>query len=395
MAIPLQLSGVHSLTPDEIKATFQTKFDEALKDGSFVALLPPEVRNDILGVSPSSPGNNSPPRAEAAPTPVVAPTQQQPVTSPSIPDSLKAPEPAPAPSPPTGGNSSVAGIAAGVSVGLVVIIAGFFVFNRRRLHKKRFDNTDSTPSFGKRDSNETQPYNRGILSAFAPKRREIRSDDLEWGQDPIQERSDDESDSMQSYSSHSSSESHSSSYYSTTDSSRSRAHSDDGHDGPASVSASSASSYEEYPDNLPQPVNTSLTSGKSSSSSEKEKPVEVEKTVSQLYGFNDSEGSDSHELLSDQAAAGAVLAPDYLQAQDRIDADDDSSAGSSGWESSDGDSSVRTGSVESFDPNVESLGTSISPSHDGTASYLEEEMEDRRLMPDSLNPAVNPVVQRG
>ena len=156
----------------------------------------------------------------------------------------------------------------------------------------------------------------------------------------------------------------------------------------------SATSNEEYPGNLPQPVNTSLTSGKSSSSSEKEKPAEVEKTVSQLYGFNDSEGSDSHELLSDQAAAGAVLAPDYLQAQDRIDADDDSSAGSSGWESSDGDSSVRTGSVESFDPNVESLGTSISPSHDGTASYLEEEMEDRQLMLDSLNPAVNPVVQR-
>ncbi|KAL7457984.1 hypothetical protein ACHAWC_011254 [Mediolabrus comicus] len=64
---------------------------------------------------------------------------------------------------------------------------------------------------------------------------------------------------MQSYSSHSSSGSHSSSYYSTTDSSRSRAHSsDDGHDGLASVSASSSSSYEEYPDNLPQPVNTSL-----------------------------------------------------------------------------------------------------------------------------------------
>ena len=58
MAIPLQLSSVHSLTPDEIKATFQPKFDEALEDGSFVALLPPEVQNDILGVSPSLPGND-------------------------------------------------------------------------------------------------------------------------------------------------------------------------------------------------------------------------------------------------------------------------------------------------------------------------------------------------
>ena len=76
MAIPLQLSGVHSLTPDEIKATFQPKFDEALEDGSFVALLPPGVQNHILGVSPSLPGNGSPPRAEAAPTPVVAPAPQ-------------------------------------------------------------------------------------------------------------------------------------------------------------------------------------------------------------------------------------------------------------------------------------------------------------------------------
>ena len=74
MAIPLQLSSVHSLTPDEIKATFQPKFDEALEDGSFVALLPPEVQNDILGVYRVMTG--SPPRAEAAPTPVVAPAPQ-------------------------------------------------------------------------------------------------------------------------------------------------------------------------------------------------------------------------------------------------------------------------------------------------------------------------------
>ncbi len=177
------------------------------------------------------------------------------------------------------------------------------------MQKKRLDNADSTPSFGKRDSYETQPSNEGILSAFAPEKGEIRSDDLEWGQDPIQERSNGESDS----SSHSSG-SHSNSMLPPVL-----------HRVTKSIpTLFSATSNEEYPDNLPQPVNTSLTSGnKSSSSSENEKPAEVEKTLCQL--FIDSAGNDLHELLSDQAAAGA---------------DDDSSAGSSGWESSDGDSSM-------------------------------------------------------
>ena len=391
MAIPLQLSGVQSLTPDEIKATIEAKFDEALKDGSFYSSLPPEVLEHIRDVSPRLiPKIQTPPAV--SPTPVVAPTPTPPEQSvdPQTPgtDGVKVPELAPAPSPEGGGNSSVAGIAAGVSVGLIVAIAGFFVFRRRRAQKKQFDNMDSTPSFGKRDSNDSAPYNRGILSAFQPKRKEIQSDDLEWGQDPNRDGSSDGSGAMQSYSSHSSSGSDSSSYFSSSGSSSRSGH------GPASVSASSASSYDTPPDNIAPPVNTSITSsGKSSTSSEKDKT-----TTTQLYDLNDSEGSSSDALNNESKTTkgdGTILAPDYLQAQDRIDADDDSSAGSSGWESSDGDSSVRTGSVESFDPNAESLGTSVSPSHDGTSTYLEEEMEDRELRPDSLNPAVNPVVQRG
>jgi hypothetical protein len=384
MAIPLELSGVQSLTPEEIKATIQAKFEEALSDGSFYSSLPPEVLDHISEVSPQAIS-----KVQTPPAPVVAPTPPpEQSVNPQTPatDSLTAPESAPTPSP-GGGNSSIAGIAAGVSVGLVVVIAGFYVFRRHQAQKKQFDNMDSTPSFGKRESIDTPPFSGGILSAFAPKRKEIQSDDLEWGQD--REESSDGSGSMESYSSHSSSGSDSNSYNSTSGSSS------------RTVSASSASSYDSPPDNIAQPVvNTGMTSDKSSSSSEKDKT-----TTTQLYDLNDSKDNSSNALLSDEAKTdatrakgdGAVLAPDYLQAQDRIeaDADDDSSAGSSGWESSDGDSSVRTGSVESFDPNTESLGTSISPSYDGASTSLEEEMEDRQLMPDSLNPAVNPVIQRG
>ena len=235
----------------------------------------------------------SPPRAEAAPTPVVAPAPQQVVTSPSILVSLKAPEL----------SSVTTGIAAGVSIGLVVIIVSLFVFTRRCMQNKRLDHANSTPIFGKRrGSNETQPSNEDIMSAFAPKKGEIRSDDMERGQDP-------------NSSSHSSSGSHSNNMIPPVL-----------HQVTKNIpKLFSASSYEEYPDNLPQPVNTSLTStsGKSSFSRENEKPAEVEKTLCQM--FIDSAGSDLHELLSDQAA---------------VVADDDSSAGSSGWESSDGDSSM-------------------------------------------------------
>jgi len=391
MAVPLQLTGNQSLTPEGIKGTIELMFEEALKDGSFYDSLPAEVRDYISGISapnivevPLSP----PPTAQAT---VVAPTPPQESFNPQTPstDSIRAPEPAPAPSPDEGGDSSIIRIAAGVSAGLVVIIAGFFVFRRRQSQKRRFDNTDSTPSFGKRASNDSAP--KGLFSAFAPKRKDVQSDDLEWGQD----QSSDDSGSMQSYSSHSSSGSNSSSYYSSSGSSSRSG-------GPASVSASSASSYDTHPDDPGRPVTNSMTSGKSSSSSEKgmtsvKSSSSSEKdTTNQLYDLNDSEGSKSE--ASDGAKGDkAILAPDYLQAQDRADAnaDDDSSAGSSGWESSDGDSSVQTGSVDSFDPNTESLGTSVSPSHDGTSAYSEGEMEDRELMPESLNPAVNPVVQRG
>jgi len=378
MEIPLQLSGNQSLTPGEIKDTMQLKFEEALKDGSFYGSLPPEVLDYISGISQKQISKEALSPSPTAQATVVAPSPpQEEVVDPQIGvPSVKAPEPAPAPSPEGGGDSSVVGIAAGVSAGLVVIIAGFFVFRRRQAQKRKFDNTDSTPSFGKRESNDSHTFTKGLLSAFAPKKKDIQSDDLEWGQD----QSSDDSGSMQSYSSHSSSGSDSSSYYSTSGSSRGG--------GPASVSASSASSYDTNPDDFVRPKNNSMTSGKSSSSSEKD--------TTQLYDLNES-GSSKSEASDGAKEDKAILAPDYLQAKDRIDVegDDDSSAGSSGWESSDGDSSAQTGSVESFDPNAESLGTSVSPSHDGTSAYSEEEMEDRELLPQSLNPAINPVIQRG
>ena len=74
--------------------------------------------------------------------------------------------------------------------------------------------------------------------------------------------------------------------------------------------------------------------------------------------------------------------------------DDDSSAGSSGWESSEGESSsTNTGSVESFDPQLNDLGSSTLSR---TTESLDDEIDlsDQQLLPATINPAVNPVVQR-
>jgi len=72
--------------------------------------------------------------------------------------------------------------------------------------------------------------------------------------------------------------------------------------------------------------------------------------------------------------------------------EDDSSAGSSGWDSEDGDSSVDTGSVDSYDPNTirsGDLGSSVLSSEDGDSTL------DQDQLAGMVNPAVNPVVQRG
>jgi hypothetical protein len=74
--------------------------------------------------------------------------------------------------------------------------------------------------------------------------------------------------------------------------------------------------------------------------------------------------------------------------------DDVSSAGSSGWESSKGESSsTNTGSVESFDPNLENLDVGSSTISRSEDEY--DDLEDRELLPAVINRAVNPVVQRG
>jgi hypothetical protein len=77
---------------------------------------------------------------------------------------------------------------------------------------------------------------------------------------------------------------------------------------------------------------------------------------------------------------------------------DDSSAGSSGWNSSVGDSSsTNTESVESFDANMVDVGSStISKTNTSSedADEIDEYAIDRELLP-GVNPAVNPVVQPG
>jgi len=75
--------------------------------------------------------------------------------------------------------------------------------------------------------------------------------------------------------------------------------------------------------------------------------------------------------------------------------DDDSSAGSSGWDSEDGDSSVNTGSVSSYDPGTILTGDLGSSTATSTSGTLGDSEGLRRSEEDMMNPAVNPVVQRG
>ena len=84
--------------------------------------------------------------------------------------------------------------------------------------------------------------------------------------------------------------------------------------------------------------------------------------------------------------------------------DDDSSAGSSGWDSSDGNSSVDTVFVDSYNPNTIQTGNlnstpaGNSSSHPTRSSSPSADMDDSTLQEvsrsGSINPAVNPVIQR-
>ena len=186
---------------------------------------------------------------------------------------------------------------------------------------------------------------------------------------------------------------------------------------------------------------TSSGRSKSSTSSDSEARARTRKGTCQLYDLSRNRIVERKADLScgakEDRATTTILIPDYFLAKDRINIedDDDSSAGSSGWESSDGDSSSQTvdwAAVDTSDTilasvserdhhnasatRIKSAGLSRKSGcvfdyfqanlfepfdsnikYDRTYAYSEseEETENCDLQSESFNQAGNSVVRRG
>ena len=81
---------------------------------------------------------------------------------------------------------------------------------------------------------------------------------------------------------------------------------------------------------------------------------------------------------------------------DESDSDSDSSSeGSSGWESSDGDSSsVNTTSVEFFDPKMSNLGNPTMSAGYTNRNSLDDQLDELYDQSMMMNRGINPALQR-
>lgn len=373
-------------------------------------MIPEPSKSDIRIIYPSdttsssggdSDGTNDEKQASLKPSPSTLPTSGDSIVG--NPDDSETP--------------NGAAIAAGVSVALVVAIIGLFVV-RRKMRDREEEFIDDIDDDFKREFNEDNLVENG-------RKNKAWSDD-DSSSNGSDQRSDSSSSSSRSESSRSTSGS-SSSYYSNSGSTSGGTSATGGKNGPKSVSASDTDSYASRSRESPgrnaatsnratsrvsmdvvNRVYDSMDSGSSVDEASLVEEAAVEEIDSdsdhgsqhsdddnnQEYEMNvdltDAEGLEiSHERLHGHIATGSRRSKESSMG-------DDSSAGSSGWESSVGDSSsTNTESVESFDPNMVDMGSSTisktTPSTDN--DDMDEFMVDKELLPGSINPAINPVVQ--
>ena len=296
----------------------------------------------------------------------------------------------------SGGNAGA--IAAGVLVPLIVIaIAGLFIQRRRSSRRPR-----------KLRSKKSRDYAGDLAGGPLGSDRSSR--------DEFSSGDSDSSGSMKSYSSHSSSDSSedrstnysSSSYSATTSQSGSTATADQSaasggaearaKEAQRAVEASNAAATP-----LASPYAMPATDDGNSRSSRDGSSVQSGPDDGYGPGYVGSKYGESpvspgglgaipeSPASESGSSRGSSRSRGTGRSSARDHSTDDSSAGSSGWESGDGDSSIDSADVSSFDGDLDSAGNTVSTSGEGGTG---DTMTSEEVMA-IVNPAVNPVVQRG
>jgi len=413
-------------------AYIENEFEKDSTDGTFFAMIPDDTRQYMRAIYP-------PLLPVEAPAPTVVEEVSLTLKPTFSVDQLIDRMESIGPDAGDEGSGSKAGLISGVCIGIVAVaLLAFFAVKRRRdraedkstrsLSSQSADYKKSRREFDPSDDLEAGNAMANRAKSFSS-RDEFSSGDSHSSDGSMQSYSSSSGSSGSSgsttgsHSSYTSSgstsrSSHSSSYVrdsSSTPSSGSGPY--DGHDddglalgGSHSPGASSSEGDLAYDDAVGQSLVTA--------SSASDGPVRADDLSagtrsqgSSASGYHtgssaSSAGRKRHNARSKNVIVNPTLG-DLERKKDKgstTTGDDDSSAGSSGWDSSDGDSSVDSGSVETYD--LDDLGSSVTNSNSASnsnsmtpednSSGSDTMSGDRKQpYPPTLNPAVNPVVQRG
>lgn len=364
--------------PEKVANYILTQFNKDIANGSYLAKIPEPSKSEIQIIYPSSSdGDSVPPTVVAKPIPAPTPNVDLPE------DNIE--------------GSNTAAIAGGVSVTLIVAIVGLFVARRRMIAAEaelKDDELDDVDIENKKDSDWSDDDSSSSGSS--------RSSSSSGSSSSGSESSQNTSGSSDSYFSNSASTSAGGTSITGGD------------NGPISVSASDTDSYASHSREKSHKVGVAaarpstdiLNSNKvhdsmDSGSSVGEASLVEEAAIEEIDSDSDhdahsNDDQNEYEMNVDLADFDGFEIPPMGRRSKESSYADDSSAGSSGWNSSAGDSSsTNTESVESFDANLVDAGSSMSKTMTTNTDEMDEYAIDRELMPETLNPAVNPVVQPG
>ena len=367
--------------PEDVTTFVASEFDEDIKNGNYLNMIPEPSKGDIRTIYPASNSDEvlAPPGGVTKPVPPSTPAES------IVPDVSE--------------GSNTAAIAGGVSIAVLVAAVGLFVARRRMIaleQELKDDGLESLDDDNKRSnawSSDDDSSSSGSSSSSSSS-----------GSSSGSESSDSTSGSSSSYYSNSGS----TSGYGTSNTKDGNA--------PISVSASDTDSYASQSNEQSRKVRRAAANAKILNSTnvqvhdsgDSESSVDEASLVEEaaLEDIDSDSDHDSHhsdddhheyEMNIDLTDADGLEIPHMGRRSKESSDADDSSAGSSGWNSSDGDSSsTNTESVESFDANLVDTGSSaISKNNSSETDEMEDYAYDRELLPGTINPAVNPVVQPG
>jgi len=322
-------------------AYFEDRFEMDVESGAFLDLIVPpstkrEFRATYSAADPPSAGNAME-TVEPVP-PVVADDNGEFDADEFLQQAEDAKNPGGAGGDGEGGGSNAAGIAAGVCIGFLVVgVAGFFVY-RNRVYGRFWWADDKS-----HDGDENSRTNRDGRESYSTP--EFGRED---GANDLRGRADDDGSEASSRDQISSggSDSDSSSMASFSGTSESD-------DSSSSGSTSSSSSSSSSNDSVEGTSRVSLSSYQTSVSGAGPASLASSTTSGDAPPKGDARGDESNSLR-DRAGKRNVARASAALTNSGTPTEDDSSAGSSGWDSSDGESSVDSASVDSYTGDLDS-----------------------------------------